>query len=47
MEKRVKNCLRKSYIIRVKSLTHVVIFHKLKEIWTSTLLTFKNLAFYI
>jgi len=38
MENHVKNSLRRSYIIRVKSLTHMVIFHKLKDIWTSTLL---------
>jgi hypothetical protein len=32
MENHVKNSLRRSYIIRAKSLTHMVIFHKLKEI---------------
>ena len=38
MENDVKNSLRRSYIICVKSLTHVVIFLKLKEIQTPTTL---------
>jgi hypothetical protein len=31
MENHVKNSLRRSYIIRDKSLIHMVIFHKLME----------------